>query len=459
MTSLLSLEFLVFFLLFLPLYWLFWQKVQVQNALLISASIALLYLMAGAWALMALGWVCGLTYIGLWSLARFDGWARTLSLWLIIILIVAHLAFYKYAGAVLGTNAWFENFFANLVLPLGISYYSFMAIARLVDAYHHKADSQSLLGQLSFFATISAGPITRPHYAKGLYDPFGHAVNFSRQWHNTRTRPYPVVGALLLASALIKKWWLAGYLGENWVNPVFANPMGYHATEVFFAMVGYTLQLFFDFSGYSDLAVALGLFLGFRLPMNFNAPLLARNLRVFWERWHITLSTFIRDYIYIPLGGSRHGFWRTQIAVLVAMVLSGIWHGNTTSFLLWGLIHGIGMVMLNIATRLGLRLPTGIAVPSTFLFISIAFVFFRTPSATDAWQFLQALGNSGASTQNAPAALLLWTLIWLLYARFHHTWTHYLKRPKFGYLVAFILIVIATVCAPAGIPAFIYANF
>lgn len=188
---------------------------------------------------------------------------------------------------------------ANILLPLGLSYYSFQAISYLVSCYKVNEQTEplkfdALLLHFSFFCTITAGPIARVESARGLTDINQKPCGMREQICTTQKRHilWPSLAFLLLALALIKKWWLATWLADSWVNPVFSNPMQYHSLEIFAAIYGcYTVQLFLDFSGYSDMMIALTLLLGCRLPVNFRAPLLVHNIREFWNRWHISLST------------------------------------------------------------------------------------------------------------------------------------------------------------------------
>ena len=183
---------------------------------------------------------------------------------------------------------------------------------------------------------------------------------------------------------MFKKIVLAGWLETLWVSPVFANPMQFNGLEVLTAIYAYSLQLFFDFSGYTDLAIAVALLLGFRLPENFNMPYLATDIQDFWARWHMTLSTWIRDYVYIPLGGNRGSFWRVQFNLMMAFVLSGIWHGAGWNFLIWGAIHGVALVFLNVMKRLGWRgkltqACKPLAIFLTFHYVAFGWVFFTAP--------------------------------------------------------------------------------
>ena len=261
--------------------------------------------------------------------------------------------------------------------------------------------------------------------------------------------------------------------------------MQYHSLEVLAAIYGYTLQLFLDFSGYSEMMVAFGLLLGFRLPVNFRAPLLAHNIRDFWDKWHISLSTWIRDYIYIPLGGSRGGFVLTQLNLLIAMVLSGIWHGSGWNFFLWGLFHGLALVLLNCTDKLYEKLfkvtakeardalykssligkMLGIFV--TVNFVCLCFVFFRAKSFDEAMQVFQALFSNYTNVEwnNNPLYLLYFLLIaWCLYPwvrrLFKAAKLNLNRLPQYALIIPLLIIfMLIVICAPSGIPGFIYANF
>ena len=417
-----------------------------------------------------------------------------------IVITVIQLSLFKYydffkaqiTPALEHFNLDSSGLVANLILPLGISYYSFQAISYLVSRYRKETDVPAfniidLLLHFSFFCTITAGPIARAQSAKGMSDIQDQPCGMSAQIRTVEKRNIllPGLAFALLALALIKKWWLASWLADNWVNPIFANPMQYHSLEILAAIYGYTLQLFLDFSGYSEMMIAFGLLLGFRLPVNFRAPLLAHNIRDFWDKWHISLSTWIRDYIYIPLGGSRGGFLRTQINLVLAMVLSGIWHGSGWNFFLWGLFHGLALVLLNSTDKLYQKVfkvsakdardalyKTGligkvIGVFVTVNFVCFCFVFFRAKSFEEAILVFQSLFHNYINVQwsNNPLYILAIFLIsWIVYPfikqgliRSKINWQ---RIPKYALAVPLLLIfMIILICAPSGIPGFIYANF
>lgn len=499
MFSFLSIEFALSFIGFFCLYWGLRKMPQMQNILLVIASYLCIFLMSNWIAVSVIATYSCIIYF--LSIAM-DHWQIHKKKILLsgIVFTLLQLAFFKYydffrqeSSLALDALHLDSSFLiSNLLLPLGLSYYSFQSISYLLSRYHQETEvprfnlSQLLL-HFSFFATITAGPIARAKSAKGLTDIQQQPCGMSAQICQTEPRKilYPSLAFALILLALIKKWWIAGWLADHWVNPVFANPMQYHALEVLCAIYGYTLQLFLDFSGYSEMMVAFGLLLGFRLPVNFRAPLLAHNIRDFWDKWHISLSTWIRDYIYIPLGGSRGVFARTQFNLLIAMVLSGVWHGSGWNFFLWGLLHGLGLVLLNIGDKVyekvrkvspresrNVLANTGwlgkvIGTFVTIHFVCFCFVFFRAKSLDEALQVFQALFQNtvNVSWTNNPLYLLSILLIsWIAYPFVRHYTPKlssvFSRVPKYAVSIPlFVMFLLVLICAPSGIPGFIYANF
>lgn len=518
MFSFLSIEFALLFMVFFVLYWAFKKRPDIQNMLLLIISYAIIYLMAGVMAVSMLFVFSVVIYF----IARQIIISHHKKAWMAIGIIITliNLSVFKYyeffrtniSRALEMWQLYNTELMANIIFPLGISYYSFQAISYLVTLYRqsvaYEQNEQSeqreqekqdesnespisylsfwqSLTHFSFFTTISSGPITRVNDTKGLNDIMGKPCGMHEQLNEPVPRQllYPKIAFALIVLALAKKWWLAGYLADNWVNPVFANPTGFHSLEVLTAIYGYTLQLFLDFSGYSEMMVAFGLLLGFRLPMNFNAPLLAYNIRDFWDRWHISLSTWIRDYIYIPLGGSRKGFWFTQLNLIIAMVLSGIWHGSTFNFFFWGLLHALAIALLNTGDLACQKISghakgrnflanTGIigktlGVLITVHFVVFAFVFFRATTLDEALLIFNALffNHINVAWTNNPLYLLaILALAWLVYPLFHRHQTQVgwliNKMPSvIFYVLCFMAFMAVVILAPSGIPSFIYANF
>ena len=499
MFSFLSIEFSLTFIIFFCLYWAFRSKPQIQNIILILASYGIIYLMAGIMPVSILFIFTSVIYFLSLLMDKFEKSKKFLFV-LGILATLLQLSIFKYYDFFKGQISEVLNLLqldssglaANLVLPLGISYYSFQAISYLYSRYREeiatpRLNFTHLIAHFSFFCTITAGPIARTEDIRGLKDIEGQPCGMAKQIRQLEPRQIllPSVAFLLLALALIKKWWIAGWLADQWVNPVFSNPMQYHSLEVLVAIYGYTLQLFLDFSGYSEMMIAFGLLLGFKLPVNFRAPLLAHNIRDFWDKWHISLSTWIRDHIYIPLGGSRGGFVRTQFNLVSAMVLSGVWHGSGWNFFLWGLLHGLALVLLNTTDKLyekafkvtpkearnavsrsGL-FGKVISVFITVNFVCFCFVFFRAKTFEEALQVFQALFNNFINVQwvNNPLYLLsVLMLAWVAYPFMRQLGSKFADQlayiPKYRLsLPLFIIFILIVICAPSGIPGFIYANF
>ena len=225
----------------------------------------------------------------------------------------------------------------SVALPVGISFYTFMAISYVVDVHQGVfplAKPIDAAVYLAFFPHLVAGPIVR-------------AREFIPQLARPRDpRHVPAVPALfLIAGGLFKKVLVADFLAINLVDPVFGSPDAHSAAETIVAVYGYAAQIYCDFSGYTDMAIGLAMLLGYRFPQNFDRPYTAASLQEFWRRWHMTLSRWLRDYLYIPLGGSRRGSVRTYLNLMVTMLLGGLWHGASWTFVIWGGIHGTGLAI------------------------------------------------------------------------------------------------------------------
>ncbi len=271
----------------------------------------------------------------------------------------------------------------QIVLPIGISFFTFQAISYVVDVYRGETRAASL-GDVAilqaFFPHLVAGPIVR--------------ANELLPQLRTPRDPREVLagpGLFLIAGGLVKKTVVADELARNIVDPVFNDPRRTSGLEVLFAIYGFAAQIYCDFSGYTDMAIGTALLLGFQLPQNFNGPYLALSLQDFWRRWHMTLSRWLRDYLYIPLGGNRDGERRTYRNLMLTMLLGGLWHGAAWTFVIWGGIHG-GALSAGTLGRAGagasFRLPIWLAWLITFHVVCLAWVFFRSPDLSTAFAML-----------------------------------------------------------------------
>lgn len=276
----------------------------------------------------------------------------------------------------------------DILFPVGLSFYTFQGLSYAIDQYRSPEEPpqsfENVLLFVSFFPTVMAGPILR---ARQFLPQLQHPGSDSRALQE---------GFALILSGLFKKVVIASYLSEHIVRDVFQSPEFYSSWAVLAAVYGYSIQIFCDFSGYSDMAIGIGRLMGYKLPENFRSPYLALNLQDFWRRWHITLSLWLRDYLYIPLGGNRKG--NRALNLIITMGLGGLWHGSYARFLVWGLLHGVGLAGVHFFQQHTKRFRPVVADPDaapqktdrlihwlgigcswllTFHFVSFLWVFFR----------------------------------------------------------------------------------
>jgi D-alanyl-lipoteichoic acid acyltransferase DltB (MBOAT superfamily) len=273
-----------------------------------------------------------------------------------------------------------------VLLPLAISFFTFTQIAYLVDSYRGETKEYDLLNYalfVTFFPHLIAGPIV---HHKEIMPQFAAQTNLLKHHRNI------ALGLFLLAIGLCKKVLIADSFAQ-WASKGFDQLANLNFFEAWCTSLSYTFQLYFDFSGYTDMAIGASLLFNIRLPINFNSPYKASDIRDFWRRWHITLSRFLRDYLYIPLGGGRQGRYRAYVNLLVTFVLGGLWHGATWMFVLWGALHGAAMVMHRFWRELGLKLPVWLAWLVTFNFINITWVFFRAKDLSSAMNVLAGMAG------------------------------------------------------------------
>jgi D-alanyl-lipoteichoic acid acyltransferase DltB (MBOAT superfamily) len=362
---------------------------------------------------------------------------------------------------------WTPSELPTFALPVGISFFVFHGISLMMDVYRGKVTVpvrllDSLL-YVAFFPQLVAGPILR-------------ASSFLPQL----TKPPEPVGLEvpraieLVVLGLAKKVLVANFLATRLVDPVFQAPQGLPGLEVLLGVYGYAAQIYCDFSGYTDIAIGSALLLGYRFPENFDAPYTATSLQDFWHRWHISLSSWLRDYLFIPLGGSRAGNVRTLVNLAVTMILGGLWHGAAWSFVLWGALHGVGLVVHRLWSRSALpavqrlraarawRLPAQLL---TFHFVCLGWVFFRAASLEHGLEVLAALGGPWTLGAWLTPALLLAVGVGILgqatpeaARRLVRAVMERLPVPVQG--VAFALAVMAIeVLGPSGVAPFIYFQF
>ena len=277
----------------------------------------------------------------------------------------------------------------HLALPLAISFFTFQQIAYLVDSYRNETKEYDLLNYavfVTFFPQLIAGPIV---HHKEMMPQFAHNKTKVINYKNIAT------GLFIFSIGLFKKVIIADTFSV-WAIAGFDTATTLNLFEAWATSLSYTFQLYFDFSGYSDMAIGLALLFNIKLPMNFNSPYKATNIQDFWRRWHITLSRFLRDYVYIPLGGSKKGNFRTYNNLMATFVLGGLWHGAGWTFLFWGFLHGLALSIRRLWQSLGFKLWAWVAWLITFNFVNLAWVFFRAKEWEDAIKVLKGMfGLSG----------------------------------------------------------------
>lgn len=309
-----------------------------------------------------------------------------------IVLLVLSLAVFKY------TNFFCESFALilgndfvaiSLILPLGISFYTFSAISYIVDVSRRKTKPKSLKTvalYLSFFPKFTSGPIQK-------------SQDFFEQIEKKRDIGWNTfsLGIQIFVFGLFKKIVLADRLSV-FVNQVYETPMVFGSLTVLLATIAYSMQIYFDFSGYSDMAIGIANILGVKLPRNFNLPYLSRNVTEFWKRWHITLSAWLQEYVYFSLGGNRKGKHRTYINLMAVMIIGGIWHGANWTYIFWGLLHGMSLIFHKLwmdVTQSDKKRNSSIgkivSTFLTFLFITLCWIFFRATSIPHALTIIQRL--------------------------------------------------------------------
>ena len=383
--------FWLLFLLFLPIYALLKNNRLRMTLFVVAFSLYFYYKSSGIFFLMLIG-----TSIVDWSLSHVMNACnrkgiRLAVMWVSIVISLSILGYFKYANFFLWNwNQMVQGNFQplDIILPVGISFYTFQSISYVVDVYKKRiSPTKSWLDYLfflSFFPALVAGPIVRADY-------------FLPQITRNRT-PNGVdiySGLWLIIIGIIKKAVIADYISQ-FNDLIFNNPGAYDGLQTLMGILGYTMQIYCDFSGYSDMAIGLALIMGFRLANNFNSPYQSRNLTDFWRRWHISLSSWLRDYVYIPLGGNRKSTLRTYVNNFLTMLIGGLWHGAAWKFVFWGAMHGVGLAIHKASMPILRKIPDNfitacIFTSITFIYVSALWVFFRASSFTDSWIILQSV--------------------------------------------------------------------
>jgi alginate O-acetyltransferase complex protein AlgI len=305
----------------------------------------------------------------------------------------------------------------QILLPAGISFYTFKSMSYTIDVYRREIEPCTSLMDyatfVTFFPELIAGPIVRA----SIFLP-----QMTRRIGPTADRL--AVGASLFLLGLTKKVVIADRLASP-VDHVFAQPALFSRTTLWLAVIGYSMQIYCDFSGYSDMAIGTAKMIGYDLPENFNMPYAARNITEFWRRWHMTLSAWLRDYLYIPLGGNRKGTGRTYVNLMLTMLLGGLWHGASWNFVLWGGLHGSALAVHKFyRSRVGdrVRLPIGLGWLTTLTFTMLCWIPFRAAHFGDTLQFIRGLFSAGGRGAPFPAETVLVALALVVPAHLIGLW-------------------------------------
>lgn len=407
-------DFWVFFAVALLVYSLLYRKNRLRNVYLTLFSLFFYFKSGGMYFLLLL-----FSTIVDYTLGKkiFQSDSARKRKWLVAMSVMVNLgllAYFKYAGFIVGNinDLFGTDFIAidifaglsnslsgsnfqieNIFLPIGISFYTFQTISYTVDVYRGKVtpvnDVVDFAFYVCFFPQLVAGPIVRAsEFVPQIYQPY------------KVTRADVGKALFLILAGLTKKILIADYLGANFVGGVFDDPAKYTGFQNLTAVYGFAMQIYGDFSGYTDIAIGIALLLGYRLPLNFNSPYKALNITDFWRRWHISLSTWLRDYLYIPLGGNRRGRLNTYKNLMVTMLLGGLWHGAAWRFIFWGGMHGLALAVHKLwktwlpGQRKKNWLGNILWGLVTFHFVCFCWVFFAAKNMDTAWLMIhQIVGN------------------------------------------------------------------
>ena len=401
-----SLDFAFFFPIVFILYWILSQKLSLRNLLILISS----YVFYGwwDWRFLFLIVISSLVdfYVGQQLDKTEDAKKRKMYLYLSLFVNLGFLVYFKYTNFFIDTFVESFRLFGktlevstlNIILPVGISFYTFQTLSYTIDIYRKQLkptkDPIAFFAFVAFFPQLVAGPIER-------------AAHLLPQFYKTYKFNYNLVksGLLLIAFGLFKKMVIADR-AALYVNEVYNNPGNYEGVETIIATVLFAFQIYCDFSGYSDIAIGSARTMGFDLMKNFDSPYLSKSITEFWRRWHISLSTWFRDYVYIPLGGSRNGKYKTYFNLFIVFLVSGLWHGAAMTFVIWGVIHGLIIVLEKAISKPKETFFQKLKINKdnlsnklffvfiTFTIVCFAWVFFRANSFTDSQIIVSSFFNN-----------------------------------------------------------------
>lgn len=356
---------------------------------------------------------------------------------------------------------------SKVFLPVGISFFTFQSLSYTIDVYRGELKSLDNILDYAFFVTffpqMVAGPIVR-------------AADFIPQIHKEPlvTREDFGRGIFLIGTGLFKKAVISDYISANFVDRVFDSPLQYTGMENLFAVYGYAMQIYCDFSGYSDMAIGIALLIGFKFPINFDSPYQSTSITEFWRRWHISLSTWLRDYLYVPLGGNRKGRWRTYLNLMLTMLLGGLWHGAAFRYIIWGALHGLALVVErlfkeNVSTAPG-QFRTLLGGFFTFHFICFCWIFFRAQGMENVQNMLSQIWYNFepqflTSFLDGYAGVVFWVSLGYSLHFMPSNWEIWAQKtvvdaPLFAkVLVTLLIIMLVMQIKSAEVQPFIYFQF
>ncbi len=484
--------FAVFFIIVFMLHWGTVRWPQVRKYILISASLFFYGFWSWKFACLLLGSALANHAFAL-AMER-QGVTERHRIWLMRLSVIFNLGilgFFKYTKFLTKSIAfpllrpviihfwgidvwadfvdWLLPLLEKIVLPVGISFFTFQAMSYVLDVYWRKFKPArtwlDFANYLAFFPQLVAGPIVR---AQDLVPQMEAMPQATARLDAGRAVTLIIVG-------LFKKMVLANWLAAHLADPVFAHPAAYSSGDILLGLYGYTLQIYCDFSAYSDIAIGTALLFGYHFPINFNAPYFGVTLQEFWRRWHISLSSWLRDYLYIPLGGSRKGEMRTKVNLLLTFLLGGIWHGAGWTFVLWGLFHGAYLSLERVVRRMfGLpekpseNTPWWLAVLGRIWILHVvafSWVLFRSANMETVQEILGGIfqWRGEIVLLSGQACVILLTAYGIQFAdgeRLRWVWSRLNRMP--WYVLA-VLVALGLSCvlglAPSGVMPFIYFDF
>ncbi len=472
-----TVQFAIFFAIVLPTSWLLAHRRITWRVFIIIAS----YVFYGAWDWRFVFLLAGSTLLNQIAAVAIhrsrEQWKRTTVLAIAVAVNLGLLAWFKYYDFFVNTsNSLFDTLgldwqlpLRRLILPVGISFITFQALSYVIDTWRDRVEPTSMLDfsvYLSFFPHLIAGPIVR-------------ASEFLPQLR-TRLDPRNVDTGLafwLIGAGLFKKVVISSYVSSTIVDPVFGFPNQHGSLDTLLGIYGYAIQIYADFSGYTDMAIGLALLLGFRFPQNFDSPYAADSLQDFWRRWHMTLSRWLRDYLYIPLGGNRRGKARGYVNLAATMLLGGLWHGASWTFVVWGGLHGVGLAVERWRADLAKsRPPRPEPTPArriwtaiwkrvlTFNLVCLGWVFFRADTFTNAFDVLGRLFHF--SSDGPINTVLVGVILGSIAVQYLPREASGRIRALFSYcpwwaqtLLLSGAMVVTNALGPTGVAPFIYFQF